>query len=204
MKRLLLSLFLALAANARAADAPLDPAQTKIEFTGHATLHDFEGTARDIKGDAQVDNVNPNFVTNAKVEVATANMTTFSDGRDKHMREWLHIDVNPGIEFHLAKITRTAPGVISGPSKNHPQFDVTGDFTLNGKTKPLTAQAKGWIDGHTLIVEGTTKIDTTEYGLPIIKQFFLTVDQNVDVRFHLVFDLPAGASPAHKGTLNTE
>jgi len=197
MMRLALLLLLALPALMRAADAPLDPAQTKITFTGHATLHDFEGAARDIKGDAQVDAANPNFVTSAMVTVGTATMTTFSTGRDQHMREWLHVDANPKIEFHLAKITRTAPGTISGPSKNPPQFDVTGEFTLNGSTKPLTAKATGWIDGTTLIIEGKTKIDTTAYGLPIIQQFFLTVDKNVDVTFHLVFDVPAGTRAPH-------
>ena len=197
MLRLALFLFLALPALAHAADAPLDPAQTKIGFIGHATLHDFEGAARDITGNAQVDSANSNFVTGAKVTVATATMTTFSDGRDKNMRDWLHIDAHPKIGFHLAKIVRTASGVISGPSTNAPRFDVMGEFTLDGSTKPLHATASGWIDGHTLIVDGTTKIDTTEYGLPIVKEFFLTVDKNVDVTFHLVFNLPAGTPIPH-------
>jgi polyisoprenoid-binding protein YceI len=197
MTRRALLLLLALPALVHASGAPLDPAQTTITFTGHATLHDFQGAAREIKGDAQVDNANPNFVTGAKVDVATASMTTFSDGRDKHMREWLRIDVNPGIEFRLAKIKRTAPGDVSRSAQAPSLYDVTGDFTLNGITRPLAARARGWLDGHTLVVEGTTKIDTTEYGLPIIKQFFLTVDPNVDVKFHLVFNLPAGARPAY-------
>jgi hypothetical protein len=54
----------------------------------------------------------------------------------------------------------------------------------------LTAQVTGWRESRELVIEGATTIDTTQYGLPIISQYFLTVDRNVDVKFHLVFKLP--------------
>jgi hypothetical protein len=59
-------------------------------------------------------------------------------------------------------------------------------------TKPLNARVSGWRSGRQLVVDGKTTIDTTQFGLPIITQFVLTVDKNVDVAFHLVFDLPPG------------
>jgi len=40
------------------------------------------------------------------------------------------------------------------------------------------------------VVTGTTSVNTLDHGLPIIQQFFMTVDKDVDVSFHLVFDLP--------------
>jgi hypothetical protein len=106
------------------------------------------------------------------------------------MFDWLHVDANPVISFQL---TRVIP-MKSNPAdatKGHPsQFTVIGTFTLNKTTKPLQTQALGWRAGKCLVVTGSTQIDTADHGLPIIKQFFMSVDKEVDIVFHLVFDLP--------------
>jgi polyisoprenoid-binding protein YceI len=184
---LVLPLFFA--AVARGADVPLDVKQSSLKFTGHATLHDFHGQAQDFHGSAQVDAADPNLVRSAVIDLAPAHLTTFQATRDKNMREWLHIDAHSQIEFRLTKVQHTSdPNYPSHNASNW--FAVSGDFTLNGVTRPITAKATGWREGSRLIVDGTTTLDTTQFGLPIISQFFLTVDRNVDVSFHLVFDLP--------------
>lgn len=40
------------------------------------------------------------------------------------------------------------------------------------------------------MVSGATVVDTTTHDLPIIKKFFMTVGKDVDIDFHLSFDLP--------------
>ncbi len=118
-------------------------------------------------------------------------MTTFESARDRNMFEWLQVDVNPGISFQL-KSVKLDKGDPATASKDHPaQFAVVGDFTLNKVTTPLETSALGWREGNRLIVNGTTTVNTVDHGLPIIKQLFMTVDKEVDVAFHLVFDLPA-------------
>jgi polyisoprenoid-binding protein YceI len=125
-----------------------------------------------------------------EVFVQAATMTTFENERDHDMLAWLHVTVNPELSFQLTRFT-----VVSGDpahaTKDHPaKFAVAGNFTLNKVSKPLEAQAAGWREGKLLIVVGTTKVNTESHGLPIIKKFFMTVDKNVDVEFHLAFDLP--------------
>jgi len=61
---------------------------------------------------------------------------------------------------------------------------------LNKITEPLQTEAIAWREGKYLVITGSFKIDTTAYKLPIIKQFFMTVDKDVDVVFQLKFDLP--------------
>jgi polyisoprenoid-binding protein YceI len=190
MRLSFLPLFLAIAFFVRADEAPLDLKQTAITFTGHATLHDFHGAAQEINGRAQIDPTNPNLVTGAVLDFGAARLTTFQDTRDRNMRSWLHVDTDPQIEFRLNQVRHVG-------DPNHPRRDfsnyyaVHGDFTLNGVTKPLAATVQGWREGPHLVIDGATTIDTTQYGLPIISQFLLTVSKNVDVKFHLVFDLPA-------------
>jgi hypothetical protein len=76
-------------------------------------------------------------------------------------------------------------------TREHPSsFVVRGNFTLNRTTRPIQTQVLGWREGAWLVITGATTIDTTAYGLPLIRQVFLTVQPEVDVTFRLVFNLP--------------
>jgi polyisoprenoid-binding protein YceI len=173
-----------------AVEVPLDVKQSFLKFTGHAFMHDFNGEAKQFSGSAQMDSQKPGIVLSAKIDIQAAKMTTFESGRDRNMFDWLHVDVNPEISFQLNEV-KLVKGDPFGATKDHPsQFTVGGDFTLNKTTKPLETQALGWREGKWLVVTGTTKTNTADHGLPEIRQFFMTVDKEVDVAFHLVFDLP--------------
>jgi polyisoprenoid-binding protein YceI len=192
-KVLALLLVLAVSGLGRAADAPLDAKLTSLKFTGHAFLHSFDGQAKDFEGGAQVDPTNPNYVTDAVIDIATPRLTTFQATRDHNMKKWLDVDANPRIEYRLEKIDCLSGIPVEATQARPATFKVEGDFTLNRATRPLSATVTGWRDKGLLIVTGTATIDTMDYGLPIIRQMFMTVDRNVDVSFRLVFDLPADA-----------
>ena len=190
--KIILSLVLALlvCGFSRAIEVPLDARQSSLKFTGHAFMHDFNGEAKEFSGSAQIDSQKPEIVLSSKIDIQAAKMTTFESARDHNMLDWLHVDVNPEISFQL---TRVIPmkGNPADATKDHPaQFTVAGKFMMNKTTKPLQTQALGWREGKWLVVTGTTQIDTADHELPVIKQFFMTVNKEVDVAFRLVFDLP--------------
>jgi polyisoprenoid-binding protein YceI len=171
-------------------EVPLDLKQSSLKFTGHAFLHDFNGEAKEFTGSAKVDPQKPELVTGAHIDIAAAKMTTFESGRDRNMFEWLHVDAIPEISFELTGV-RSMDGRAATATKDHPaQFLVSGNFTLNKVTKPLQTQVFAWREGTWLVITGKTQVDTAGHGLPIIKQYFMTVDKGVDIDFHLVFDLP--------------
>jgi polyisoprenoid-binding protein YceI len=173
-----------------AAEAPLNAKQSFLKFTGHAFMHDFNGEAKEFSGSSQIDSSKPEIVLNAKIAIQAANMTTFENARDQNMFQWLHVDAIPGISFELTHVI-SMDGKAATATKDHPsKFLVSGDFTLNKITKPLQTRVSGWREGKWLVVTGVTQIDTAEHGLPIIKQYFMTVDKEVDIAFRLVFDLP--------------
>jgi len=177
---------------AHAADVPLDLKQSSLKFTGHAFLHDFNGEAKEFFGSAQVDLSKPELVTGAKLQIRAAKMTTFESNRDQNMFQWLHADSTPEISFELTRVVSMdgKPAVATATKDSPSRFLVSGNFTLNKVAKPLQAEARGWREGQWLVVTGTTSVNTLDHGLPIIQQFFMTVDKDVDVSFHLVFDLP--------------
>ena len=196
MKNILtLVLVILFAGCGRATDVPLDVKQSYLKFTGHAFLHDFDGEAKQFSGTATLEAASPKIVTRARIEIQSAKMTTFESTRDQNMFKWLGVEANPIISFQL-KSVKLVKGDSVHATKDHPaEFMVTGDFTLNKISKPLEAQALGWYEGRFLIVTGNTKIDTVEHGLPIIRQLFMTVGKDVDVAFHLVFELPTDFTP---------
>ena len=67
---------------------------------------------------------------------------------------------------------------------------MSGTFTLNKVAKPLETQVTAWREGNRLIIEGAAQINTADHGLPEVRTLFMTVDKQVDIAFHLVFDLP--------------
>jgi polyisoprenoid-binding protein YceI len=184
------ALFFLLSSLSQAIEVPLDVNQSSLKFTGHAFMHDFNGEAKAFAGSAQIDSQKPVTVLSAKIDIQAAKMTTFEKARDRNMFNWLDVDANPGISFHLDRV-KLLKGDPAHATTNHPaQFTVEGDFTLNKIRKPLEAQALGWREGEWLVVTGRTQINTADHALPEIRQLFLTVDKKVDIAFRLVFDLP--------------
>ncbi len=190
MKILVSLAVILLAARALADDTPLDEAASTLRFTGHAFLHDFHGEAKEFHGAAQIDLARPELVRTARIDITTAKMTTLVDERDRNMDTWLNVTANPNIRFELTKVTPVAGDVTHATKANPALFTVRGTLRLNRVDKPLVTTASAWCEGQRLIIEGTTQIDTADHGLPEVRTLFLTVDKNVDVAFHLVFELP--------------
>jgi polyisoprenoid-binding protein YceI len=189
MKALVLFAALFLAMHALGDDAPLDPRASSLKLTGHAFLHDFHGEAQEFHGVAQIDPARPELVRGATITIAAAKLTTFEDARDHNMETWLNVTANPDIRFELTQVTPLA-GDLAHATKEHPaQFTVRGTFTLNKVGKPLETTASAWREGRRLIVEGTAQINTADHGLPVVRTLFLTVDKEVDIAFHLEFEV---------------
>jgi polyisoprenoid-binding protein YceI len=153
-------------------------------------MHDFTGEPQKLTGSAQLSPSAPVIVTSAKVLIQASTMTTFEDARDKNMKTWLQVDTNPDIVFALTKVQPFAGEPKLATEKSPARFSIEGELMLHGKKHRLTDMADGWRTGSHLIVSGTTSINTEDYGLPQVRQFFLTVDKKVDISYRLVFDLP--------------
>jgi len=193
---LVLTLLLGWTSPAVGLELPLDAKASSLAFTGHATLHDFKGEARSFSGFAHVDTGTPPIVTGATLKISAVDLTTFLDTRDTNMKKWLKVEANPTIIFELRTLKSTQGSPATATSTMPAHFSVKGDLLLNHAHHAVEAEALGWREGSLLVVAGTTQIDTSDYGLPQIQQFFLTVDKKVDIAFHLAFDLPPELRPA--------
>jgi polyisoprenoid-binding protein YceI len=190
---LTLALAFVLASSAMAADPvtlPLDRKTSFVKFVGESFLHDFHGEAKELSGSAELDPSATPPIQRASLQFPVTKLTTFHEGRDKKMFEWLKVETHRDSAFALEKVRLTAGDYQAADPQNPASFAVAGLFTFNGVKKPVSGTAKGWRDKNRLVVSGETTIDTLKFGLPQIREAFLTVGTNVRVTYQFSFLLP--------------
>jgi polyisoprenoid-binding protein YceI len=121
------------AADARAADNyKADPVHSSILFRSkHANLGHVWGRFNDVGGTFALDDADPTKAT-FNIEVKAASVDTNQPKRDEHLRspDFLNAKQYPTITF---KSTGAKKGAADKT------LEVTGDLTLHGVTKPVTA-----------------------------------------------------------------
>lgn len=169
---------------------PLDTKASSVTFVGESFLHDFHGEAKEFSGNVALDPEASPPIQHASLSFATTQLTTFQSTRDKKMLAWLNVDVHPVASLQLDKVKAITGGYATADANHPASFEVIGAFSLNGRKQPLASTASGWRDKDRLIVSGETTIDTLKYGLPQIREAFMTVGTNVKVTYKLSFALP--------------
>ncbi|MDO9223756.1 MAG: YceI family protein [Caulobacter sp.] len=137
MKRLILAAVLAFAA-APALAAPvaytIDPTHTQTTFQvdrfGFTTIL---GAFTASSGTIWIDEENP-AGSRVEAQVTVASLFAGDPTREDHLKgeRWLNGAANPLISFRSTRVVPTGPDTA----------DVTGDFTLNGVTRPVTLKVK--------------------------------------------------------------
>ena len=130
MKRFLLTL--ALAATASAAPYEVDPVHStvlfKIQHLGTSWVY---GRFNDFTGAIEVDAAKPEAYS-LSFEVKVESIDTANAKRDQHLKspDFFNAKEFPVIAFKSTKVTASGKDAA----------DVTGDLTLHGVTKPVTAK----------------------------------------------------------------
>lgn len=152
---------------ASAADYVIDTKDThafinfKVSHLGYSWVY---GTFRDFDGRFSFDAAQP-AASSVQVTIRTTSVDTGNAMRDKHLREKDFLDVrkHPEASFASTAIRPTGEGA----------FDIDGNFTLNGVTKPLTIAARligegadPW-GGYRAGFEGTAKFKLKDFAIPM-------------------------------------
>jgi polyisoprenoid-binding protein YceI len=138
-----------------------DPAHTEIAFVARHMLSKvrgkFEGaTGTIVIGDGPED-------SSVEVELDAASLTTGTQMRDDHLRsaDFLLVEEHPTLTFTSTNVRRTGERT----------FDLTGDLTIKGITKPVTLQGTylGWGPNHQgtpmVAFEATTTIEREDWDI---------------------------------------
>lgn len=108
----------------------IDPTHSRMGFVArHALVTKVRGLFNQFEGKIQIDGAEP---TNSKAEVTidVASIDTGQDDRDNHLRtnDFFAMEEYPEITFVTTAIQQTGDT----------EFEVTGDLTMRGVSKPIT------------------------------------------------------------------
>src|SRR3954453_20721124 len=143
-------------------DYTLDPSHTRIGFSArHAMVTKVRGSFEQFDGTAHVDTVTP-ANSSVTVTIDAASVTTGNEQRDGHLKtpDFFDIANHPQITFVSTSVERDGA-----------DWDITGDLTINGVTKPVTiafeetGSAKDPFGNTRVGFEGEVTIDRTEGNL---------------------------------------
>jgi polyisoprenoid-binding protein YceI len=135
---------------------------TVIFMTKHMTVGNAYGRFNDVSGTVTIDEADP---TKSKIDllIKAESLDTANEKRDQHLEgpDFFNVKEFPQITFKSTAIK-------AGADK---KFNVTGDLTLHGVTKPVTAEvefygvAKGPRGGEVGAGEARLKIKRSEFGV---------------------------------------
>jgi polyisoprenoid-binding protein YceI len=139
----------------------IDPAHTSVEFVARHMLTKVRGRFRDFTGAVTVGDAPED--SGIEVEVDTASVTTGSEQRDEHLHssDFFEVEKHPRMTF-ASTAFRPAGGTA---------FEVDGDLTIKGVTKPitLTGEFLGWgkdaWGNDRLFAEARTRVNREDWGL---------------------------------------
>ena len=141
----------------------IDPSHSSLNFSArHAMVAKVRGGFSDFAGTLILDGASP-AASSAEVAIVAASLDTKNAERDGHLKsaDFLDIEQFPTITFKSTSAT----------AKGDDEFEVTGDLTIHGVTKPVTVKMEllgvsqdPW-GGTRIGFEGKAEISRKEFGL---------------------------------------
>jgi polyisoprenoid-binding protein YceI len=195
MKRLVLALLLAtpLLAAPRTYVVAEDGKNTAV-FESQATLETIHGVTAKVSGTISADPANV-AASSANIVIGLDGLATGISMRDEHMKSDRFLDVEkfPNATFKTVSV--------SGPKQVAPNqpvdITVTGDFTLHGVTKRITAPVRVVLIPESELtkssrgpgdwVHATTSftIKLTDFGMAVPEKLMMKLSNEVKVRLDL-------------------
>ncbi len=142
----------------------IDPAHSAAEFkVKHMMISNVKGSFTGLAG-VLTEHATDSTLSFVEASIPVATVSTGDAQRDGHLKsaDFFDAETYPTLDFRSTKVER----------KGNAEYNVTGDLTIHGVTKPVTFTVEGpsapgkdpW--GNTRIgLSATTKINRKDFGL---------------------------------------
>ena len=126
--------------------------------------NDAVGATNNVAGSIVVDQNGAVVPEQSRITVDMASLESDSARRDNYVRQnTLETQEYPTAEF----VVREAPGLPNPlPTSGEAQFQVVGDLTIHGVTRPTTWNATAQFDEQGATVNATTRVAPTDFEMP--------------------------------------
>ncbi len=143
--------------------------------------HTFTNFLTDYEYDIQIDPETLG-VSKAVFEFKFEDLDSKKEKRDKKMRSWMDIGLNPSARFELKDVI-TRDGATIG----------AGTFFMHGIRKEIEVPFSVRRDGNSVVLDGTAEFDYMNWDLEKVRLFVFTVNPELKIRFHLVGEVKNGS-----------
>ena len=159
--------------SARGAEAlAINEAQSRVEIAVAVAGDSFTGRLRHYQADVGVED---GRVVSAVLRFRFGDVHTGREGRDEDMHEWQETRKHPDGVFTLVEL-----------KPDGARFKARGTLVLHGVSREIVFPAAVITDRRLYAIDGVARLDTRDFGLPVIRKFWLLkVEPRVKVRFHL-------------------
>ena len=163
----LLLMSFAASASAAVETYMLDPSHTVVGFSVRHFFSQVPGSFKEFSGTMKLDTANLD-ASSVDATIQTTSIFTNNDRRDNHLRsaDFFEVDKYPTITFKSTKVI---------PGKSESNFQVVGDLTIRGITKPATLDVEYngsgpvGIQGNSLGMQAgftaSTTVNRKDYGI---------------------------------------
>ena len=141
----------------------IDPSHSRIGFVArHAMIAKVRGNFNDFAGSGYFDEEDP-AKSHLQLTIQATSIDTRNADRDAHLRtnDFFDMDTYPEITFASTKVVK----------KSDDEFEVTGDLTMRGVTRPVTVEfeyagtATDAYGNQRIGLEGKTQVNRKEWGI---------------------------------------
>jgi len=179
MKKLSIILVALILSTALSAQVYRVSSATEASVVGTSTMHDWESEVENVSGSGSFVIENGNITSIPKLDVVfkTESIESGKSKMNSLTYEALKSEMFPDITYKINEVKE-----ISGS-----KVVATGDLTIAGQTRKTDVQGVAQVDGNTITITGSKKIDMTEFGVdpPTAMLGAIKVGKDVNVLFTL-------------------
>ncbi|QSE96309.1 YceI family protein [Fulvivirga lutea] len=159
-KAMLLLIFIGTLSSAGAQSYKLDNTSSSLEVLGTSTLHDWEITAEELNGTAQLSSKDDVYSINSlNFQVKVESLKSGKSSMDNNTYEALNSDDYPTIDYKLNEVVSV--------SNNGNKYDLKtkGALTIAGTTKVITIPVKAEINENNMVCTGEVTFKMTDFNV---------------------------------------
>lgn len=148
----------------------LNNSSSELEVQGTSSLHDWEITAEEQSGDAEIENSEDFTIKTLSFSVKAESLKSGKSGMDKNTYKALNTNKYKTIDFNLTSVSK-----IEKISENSFKATVKGDLTISGSKQSISLTLNLKLDGSKLLVEGEKPLKMTDFGIEPPKALLGTI-----------------------------
>lgn len=164
----------------------IDPGNSSVAFEVDSTWHLIEGVSKEFNGKIWLDSPNDFRSVHTKIQLPVRSLDTGNSSRDETMREVMHFDEHPMIEFETKGMLRgnCDPGPLR---ESVPCSDsIHGDLNINGITRPMILDLTLQKIKSDFVVDGTTVIRWADFKIDDPSILVAKLYDDVSIKIHLI------------------